>query len=74
MLTVLSSFSQEESKNISDNLKRQVKEKFEQLELILSTTRFLGYDKDGYGELVIMKIKLKLLLEFLNFAPMFVCL
>ncbi|WP_163195593.1 recombinase family protein [Clostridium thermarum] len=53
MLTVLSSFAQEESKNISDNLKWRVKKKFERGELIINTTRFLGYDKDEYGDLVI---------------------
>ncbi len=53
MLTVLSSFAQEESKNVSDNLKWRVKKKFERGELIINTTRFLGYDKDEYGDLVI---------------------
>jgi DNA invertase Pin-like site-specific DNA recombinase len=53
MLTVLSSFAQEESKNISDNLKWRVKKKFEKGELIINTKRFLGYDKDEYGDLVI---------------------
>jgi site-specific DNA recombinase len=53
MLTVLSSFAQEESKNVSDNLKWRVRKKFERGELIINTTRFLGYDKDEYGDLVI---------------------
>jgi len=53
MLTVLSSFAQEESKNVSDNLKWRVRKKFEKGELIINTTRFLGYDKDEYGDLVI---------------------
>ncbi|KZL93985.1 recombinase family protein [Clostridium magnum] len=53
MLTVLSSFAQEESKNVSDNLKWRAKKKFEQGELIINTTRFLGYDKDEYGDLII---------------------
>lgn len=53
MLTVLSSFAQEESKNVSDNLKWRVKKKFERGELILNTTRFLGYDKDEHGDLII---------------------
>ena len=53
MLTVLSSFAQEESKNVSDNLKWRIKKKFERGELIINTTRFLGYDKDEYGDLVI---------------------
>ncbi|MEG1256422.1 recombinase family protein [Clostridium sp.] len=53
MLTVLSSFAQEESKSVSDNLKWRARKKFEQGELIINTTRFLGYDKDEYGDLVI---------------------
>lgn len=51
MLTVLSSFAQEESKNVSDNLKWRVKKKFGKDELIINTVRFLGYDMDEYGEL-----------------------
>ncbi|MDI9208860.1 MULTISPECIES: recombinase [Clostridium] len=46
-------FAQEESKNLSDNLKWRARKKFEQWELIINTTRFLGYDKDEYGDLVI---------------------
>lgn len=53
MLSILSSFAQEESKNVSDNLKWRAKKKFEQGELIINTTRFLGYDKDEYGDLII---------------------
>lgn len=40
-------------KNVSDNLKWRARKKFEQGELIINTTRFLGYDKDEYGDLVI---------------------
>ena len=53
MLTVLSSFAQEESKNVSDNLKWAFKRKFERGELMLNTKWFLGYDKDEYGDLVV---------------------
>ena len=53
MLTVLSSFAQEESKNVSDNLKWRARKRFQQGELIINTTRFLGYDKDEYGDLII---------------------
>lgn len=53
MLTVLSSFAQEESKNVSDNVKWRYRKKFEKGELIINTTRFLGYDKDEYGDLII---------------------
>lgn len=53
MLTVLSSFAQEESKNVSDNIKWRVKRQFENGKLMINTTRFLGYDKDEYGDLII---------------------
>lgn len=53
MLTVLSSFAQEESKNVSDNLKWRVRRNFEQGKILINTSRFLGYDKDQYGDLVI---------------------
>ena len=53
MLTVLSSFAQEESKSASENLKWRYRRKFEQGELAVNTTRFLGYDKNKHGELVI---------------------
>lgn len=53
MLTVLSSFAQEESKNISENTKWAIKKKFERGELMINTKRFLGYDKKENGELII---------------------
>lgn len=53
MLTVLSSFAQEESKSISENTKWAIKKKFERGELMINTKRFLGYDKDINGNLVI---------------------
>lgn len=53
MLTVLSSFAQEESKNISENTKWSIKKKFERGELMINTNRFLGYDKNEHGELIV---------------------
>ena len=53
MLTVLSAFAQEESKNASENVKWRYRRKFEQGELAINATRFLGYDKNEQGELVI---------------------
>ncbi|WP_039652135.1 recombinase family protein [Clostridium tyrobutyricum] len=52
-LAILSSFAQEESKNVSDNLKWRVRKKFQQGELIINTARFLGYNRNEYGELII---------------------
>ena len=53
MLTVLSSFAQAESKNVSDNLKWRYRRKFQNGELAINAVRFLGYDKNKQGELVI---------------------
>ena len=53
MLTVLSAFAQEESKSVSENIKWRYRRKFEQGEVAINTTRFLGYDKNKKGELVI---------------------
>lgn len=70
MLAVLSSFAQEESKNVSDNLKWRVKRKFQRGELIINTTRFLGYDRDEFGELIInekqAKIVRRIFIEYLK--------
>ena len=53
MLTVLSSFAEEESRSVSENIKWMYKKKFERGELSINTKRFLGYDKDEYGNLTI---------------------
>ena len=53
MLTVLSSFAQEESKSASENLKWRYRRKFEEGKVVINTTRFLGYDKNQQGDLVI---------------------
>ena len=49
MLTVLSSFAQAESKNVSDNLKWRYQRKFQNGELAINAARFLGYDKNKQG-------------------------
>lgn len=53
MLTVLASFAEEESRNVSENRKWSIQKKFERGEYMINTERFLGYDKDEFGELVI---------------------
>lgn len=66
MLTVLSSFAQEESKNVSDNTKWRMRKKFQQGEMIINTKRFLGYDKDEYGDLVINPKEAELVKRIFN--------
>lgn len=53
MLTVLASFAQEESRSMSENNKWTMKKKFERGEIMVNTKRFMGYDKNEYGELII---------------------
>jgi site-specific DNA recombinase len=60
LLTVLASFAQEESKNISDNTKWRIRNDFKNGKIRLNTTRFIGYDKDENGELVINKDEAKI--------------
>ncbi|MBP3887726.1 MAG: recombinase family protein [Cellulosilyticum sp.] len=60
MLAVLSSFAEEESRSASENVKWRFRKKFEQGELLINTKRFLGYDKDEYGDLVINRKEAKI--------------
>lgn len=53
MLTVLSSFAEEESRNVSENVKWRCRRKFENGELCINANRFLGYIKDEHGNLTI---------------------
>lgn len=53
MLTVLASFAQEESYNISENQKWVIQKKFARGDVMINTNRFLGYDKDKDGNLII---------------------
>lgn len=53
MLAVLASFAQEESRSISENNKWSIRKKFERGEVMITTSRFLGYDKNEYGDLIV---------------------
>lgn len=53
MLTIFSSIAQEESRNISENVKWGVRKRFKEGVVHLNTKRFLGYDKDESGKIVI---------------------
>ena len=60
MLTVLASFAQEESRSISENNKWAVQKKFKRGETMINTNRFMGYDKDKDGNLVINAAEAKI--------------
>ena len=55
LFTILSSLAQDESRSTSENCKWGIRTKFKQGILHLNTNRFLGYDKDKNGNLVINK-------------------
>lgn len=59
LFTILSSLAQDESRNISENCKWGIRTKFKKGELHLNTFKFLGYDKDENGRLVINKEEAK---------------
>ncbi len=55
MMGIYAGFAQEESKNMSDNIKWGIRERMREGKVCLNCTRFLGYDKDENGKLVIVE-------------------
>ncbi len=55
MMGIYTGFAQEESKNMSDNIKWGIHERMREGKVCLNCTRFLGYDKDKYGKLVVVE-------------------
>jgi hypothetical protein len=53
LLTILSSLAQDESRSISENSTWGIRRRFENGQFKMSTKRFLGYDTDEKGKLVI---------------------
>lgn len=53
MLTVLSSFAEEESRSVSENIKWRKRRDFQRGRVCINAHQFLGYDKDENGNLVI---------------------
>ena len=53
LLTILSSLAQDESRSISENSTWGIRRKFEQGKVVLNHKKFLGYDKDEEGNLII---------------------
>nr|WP_288978519.1 recombinase family protein [uncultured Blautia sp.] len=69
LLTILSSLAQDESRNISENSTWGIRKRFEIGQHKMSTRRFLGYDADENGKLVVNKqqanIVKRIFMEFL---------
>ncbi len=55
MMGIYVGFAQEENKNISDNIKWGIRKRMREGKVCLNCTRFLGYDKDENGKLVIVE-------------------
>lgn len=53
LLTILSSLAQDESRSISENCTWGIRRRFEKGQHKMSTKRFLGYDTDENGKLVV---------------------
>lgn len=70
LLSILSSLAQDESRSISENSTWGIRRRFEQGKLHVNHTKFLGYDKDKNGNLVInekqAKIVRRIYTEFLD--------
>ncbi len=66
LFTILSSLAQDESRNISENCKWGIRTKFKNGELHLNTFKFLGYDKDENGKLIINKQQAKIVKRIYN--------
>lgn len=70
MLTVLSAYAEEESRSVSENIKWTIRRKFQKGIFQISTKRFLGYDLNEYGELIInpreAKLVKRIFEEYLN--------
>jgi len=70
LLTILSSLAQDESRSISENSTWGIRRRFEQGKVTVNHKKFLGYDKDEEGNLVInekqAKIVRRIYTDFLN--------
>jgi DNA invertase Pin-like site-specific DNA recombinase len=53
MMTIFSSIAQEEARNISENVKWGIRKRYKDGNIRINTSRFLGYDKDENGKIVI---------------------
>lgn len=60
LLTILSSLAQDESRSISENSTWGIRRKFEQGKVVVNHKKFLGYDKDEEGNLIINEAQAKI--------------
>lgn len=66
LLTILSSLAQDESRSISENSTWGIRRKFEQGKVVVNHKKFLGYDKDEEGNLIIDEKQAKIVRRIYN--------
>jgi len=70
LLSILSSLAQDESRSISENSTWGIRRRFEQGKVTVNHTKFMGYDKDEEGNLIInekqAKIVRRIYTDYLN--------
>lgn len=66
LLTILSSLAQDDSRKLSENTKWGIARRFESGRVLVNTTRFLGYDKNDDGELIINEQQANLVRRVFN--------
>lgn len=58
-ISIYAAFAQDESKNMSENIKWGIRERMKSCKVCLNCTRFLGYDKDVGGNLIVIEDEAK---------------
>jgi len=66
LLSILSSLAQDESRSISENSTWGLRRRFEQGKVIVNHKKFLGYDKDENGNLIINEKQAKVVRRIFN--------
>jgi site-specific DNA recombinase len=66
LLTILSGLAQDSSRNQSDVTRWGIQRQFENGRVLVNTTRFLGYDKNEEGELVINEKEAEIVRRIFN--------
>lgn len=66
LLTILSGLAQDCSRNQSEVTKWGIKRQFESGRVLVNTTRFLGYDKNKNGELIINEAEAEIVRRIFN--------
>ncbi|MFL0252920.1 recombinase family protein [Clostridium neuense] len=66
ILSILSSIAQDESRNISENVKWSIQKNFKKGKFEINTKRFLGYDMNDKGKLIVNKEEAEIVKRIYN--------